>query len=621
MGYRGQDLDLHTAEQARGRTSFRASPYPLAFERGEAADALPRQSVLVDDAVLLCCNHAYDIAVAHRAPEVALEHLLNAMTRTDAAAAVLATNGIDVAGLRHDTAALIADHETMLSGAERRSPRRSQDLADVLQWAADTARSRRAPVDVANVLQALFELNREQPGLNMLKRNAPGWQPRPMNEAVRPDQLPPLGTYQVDPRYVQTEMRPAEAPAREWVRVQQPAYYPAAQSGYYVAEAAPVQLPAQTYYVAEPSAPAPTGTVTDAVQNSRIEQLERTLREISGELSAERKAFSQLVGELKREGIGQTETTSRQRVSDDERIEHVVMATSPQTAERLVSLERNVDAKFADLARGWTALGERLQSLEMAVTSDRPEGGLSMGLMERLQGLDGLGRTLSTLSERMAGLERQIANRPTNTGVSVNLQPLIDRLDAMEQAQQLRPAATTAALAPVLERLSAIERSIANRAPITTDLSPVVDRLQAMELRIAETGRGVAATTERTERLSNQQAERLRAIEEAMVVQRGQVTQLASNLTADVKSLGQSVTQSLNAQSDVGDRFQTLVSSVDRQRTELANSVVQPLGEKVGQVTALVEAYRNDATGHMMAVSERLVAVEKQMQAFGQRTL
>jgi Clp amino terminal domain, pathogenicity island component len=562
MGYRGRDLDLRTPEQARTGRAQTWSSTPAAAR----ADNV----YVVDDAVLACCNHAYDLAVAHRASEVGLEHLLNAMARTDAASAALAALGIDVAGLRHDTASIIAGDEAMLSDNENLSPRRSQDLADTLTLAASRAAARRAAVSVADVLHALFELNREQPGLVMLKRNAPGWQQRPFAEQQRPEPLPPLlgGGYQGEMRYVAPEARAVEPP-REWVSVPQPTYYPAPPTGYYVA-----QQPAPQ--------PAPVvGTMTDAVQNSRLDQLERTIRDLSGELSAERKAFSQLVGELKRDVISHTDTTSRMRGGLDDRlagIEQMVMSArtdgpgaGPQMSDRLASLERNVDAKFGDLARVWNVLGERLQSLEAAVTNGQGDSAMPDGLADRLQGIDDLGRTLATFAERMSGIERQLAARSTG-GAVVNLQPIVERLDAIEQAQQLRPAATSAAL------------------------SPVVDRLQAMDARLVELSRKFETTGTGSDRTTSQLAERLRSIEDAMVAQRNQVAQVATGLNADFKALANTVGQASNAQGEAGERIQALTSSFERQRGDLAASIGQP-------------------------VTERLGALEKQLQGFGQRTL
>jgi hypothetical protein len=564
MGYRGKDLNLQTADQARSSRGKTRSDTPATDYASDEDDGL-----LVDDAVLACCNHAYDLALAHRAAEVGLEHLLNAMTRTDAAVAVMANQGIDVPGLRHDTANHIASDEAMISGTDPMSPRRSQDLADALNLAADRAHRRHASVSVADVLQALLEMNREHPGLVMLKRNSPGWQQRNPNDAPRSEPLPPLlgGAYQIDPRYVQPDMRPGEPP-REWVRVPMPqqAYYQAPPPGYFVAEAPPP----------------PVGNVTDAVQNSRLDQLERTIRELSGELSAERKAFSQLVGELKRDVTTHTDTTSRLRGGLDDRltgIEQMVMTarsegtgTSPQTADRLASLERNVEAKFSDIARGWTILGERLQSLETAVMSGRGEGDMPAGF-------DNLGQALATLSDRMAGLERQLAAKPASSA-AINLQP-------------------------------------------------VVERLEALDTRIGQFERKLDTNTGGAERTTAQLADRLRSIEEAMVAQRNQVAHLATNLTSDVKMLGQNVSQALSSQSDageriqalVGDRLQNLTSTFERQRSDIATTVVQPLNERAGQITALVETHRNEVSQNAAAVSEQMSGMAKQIQSFGQRTL
>jgi Clp amino terminal domain, pathogenicity island component len=96
MGYRGDDLDLRTPERWGGKDLTR----DLARVAGEP--------FYVDDTVLACCNHAFDLALAHRAAEVRIEHLLNAITRTDVAASVLERRGINVALLRRESATSIA---------------------------------------------------------------------------------------------------------------------------------------------------------------------------------------------------------------------------------------------------------------------------------------------------------------------------------------------------------------------------------------------------------------------------------------------------------------------------------------------------------------------------------
>ncbi|MEQ1615927.1 MAG: hypothetical protein ABL904_24480 [Hyphomicrobiaceae bacterium] len=571
MSYRGRDLDLRTHERM----------HSMFDQRQADLMAAPTDPVMVDEAVLACCNHGYDLALAHRAREVRVEHLLNAMTRTDAAVSVLTAHGIDVSGLRHDTASLIASDEAIVPGNERVSPRRSQLLADVLHIASDRARMRNSSVTVSDLLRTLFELNSEQSGVVMLKRNAPGWQPRNANEPLRSEPLPPLlgGAYQVDGRYGQQE------PPREWVRVAapQPGYYQAPQPGYYVAEQGG-QQPPQSYYSTEPANAATGGTVADVVQNSRLDQLERTIRELSGELLAERKAVSHLIGERKREVPVQVELEPR---GD--------FASAGYANDRLAGIERNVEAKFADLARGWTVLGERLQGLELAVNTSREEAATAPGFEQ-------FNAALATLGERLQGVERQLASRSA-AGAAINFEPITERLLAIEQAQTLRPSATAAALAPVIDRLTAIERVQSSRpAALSVDLAPVLDRLQAIETRMAEINRGTSGVVERVgqvERSTNQTGERIRAIEEAMIAQRNQVAQLATNVTADIKALGHSVsTQGANGeriQSLVGERFQSLTSVAEKSRTE-ASQIIASMGERIG-------------------------ALEKVIQGFGQRTL
>ncbi|MEQ1611265.1 MAG: Clp protease N-terminal domain-containing protein, partial [Hyphomicrobiaceae bacterium] len=569
--------------------------------------AVPTDPVMVDEAVLACCNHGYDLALAHRAREVRVEHLLNAMTRTDAAVSVLAAHGIDVSGLRHDTASLIASDEAIVPGNERVSPRRSQLLADILHIASDRARIRNSSVTVSDLLRTLFELNSEQSGVVMLKRNAPGWQPRNASEPLRSEPLPPLlgGAYQVDGRYGQQE------PPRDWVRVAapQPGYYQAPQPGYFMPEQG-AQQPPQSYYPAETATAVPGGTVADVVQNSRLDQLERTIRELSGELLAERKAVSHLISERKREMPAQVELEPR---GD--------FGSTGYANDRLAGIERNVEAKFADLARGWTVLGERLQGLELAVNTSREEAATSPGF-------DQFSAVLATIGERLQGVERQLASRSA-AGAAVNFEPITERLAAIEQAQTLRPSATAAALAPVIDRLTAIERVQSSRtAAVTVDLAPVLDRLQAIETRMTEINRGTTGVVDRVgqvERSTNQTGERIRAIEEAMIAQRNQVAQLATNVTADIKALSHSVsthgTNGERIQSMVGERFQSLTSVVEKGRAEIASQVAQPLVERMGQMSKLVETHRTEASQIIADMGERIGALEKVIQGFGQRTL
>ena len=118
MDYRGQDLDLRTSRWSASSTE--PSGWREAAAAGAAAGAVHSTStavrpvahrpspIWVDETLLACANHAYDVALAYRSAEVRLEHLMLAMTRVEAAAAALEVRGVRVASLRRDSAVAIA---------------------------------------------------------------------------------------------------------------------------------------------------------------------------------------------------------------------------------------------------------------------------------------------------------------------------------------------------------------------------------------------------------------------------------------------------------------------------------------------------------------------------------
>ena len=266
------------------------------------------------------------------------------------------------------------------------------------------------------------------------------------------------------------------------------------------------------------------------------------------------------------------------------------MAGGPLTNDRLASLERNVDGKFSEIARVWSALGERLHALENAITAPRAETSMPAGF-------DELGSTLEGIGDRIAGLERQLTAKSSGGG-SVNLQP-------------------------VMERLTALERLVTAKSAGSTDLSPLFERLQAIDTRVTEVNRGASTIVERIAQFERKldsgagSADRLRAIEEAVTAQRNQVAQLTTNISAEVKALG----QTLATQGSSGDKIQSLTSAFERQRGEMATAITQPLTDRVGHLSNLIDSHRKETAQNTGNVSDKIGALEKLMQSFGQRTL
>ncbi|MEL7050146.1 MAG: Clp protease N-terminal domain-containing protein, partial [Pseudomonadota bacterium] len=97
MDYRGGDLDLRTPGNRSGAggegdrldVNFGSRDFGDISSQSSASNA----PIYVDDTLMAVCNHAYDVAVAHRSADVRIEHLLYALTRIDAAAEVLEAAG------------------------------------------------------------------------------------------------------------------------------------------------------------------------------------------------------------------------------------------------------------------------------------------------------------------------------------------------------------------------------------------------------------------------------------------------------------------------------------------------------------------------------------------------
>lgn len=190
MDYRGQDLDLRTSRWSASSTDpagWRELSAPTA-PPPSPRHAAPRSGpIWVDEAVLACANHAYDVALAYRSHEVRLEHLLLAMTRIESAAAALEARGVRVVSLRRDSAVAIAG-EPPVGASEGATPRRSPELEDVLRIAASRTAHHGRPASIEDVVQVLCDVGGDLPGGDLIARHFP----RPTREywgsASRPHQ-------------------------------------------------------------------------------------------------------------------------------------------------------------------------------------------------------------------------------------------------------------------------------------------------------------------------------------------------------------------------------------------------------------------------------------------------
>jgi predicted nucleic acid-binding Zn-ribbon protein len=474
MGYRGEDLDLRTPQ------TWSATPTDLAGT-GDAKSQLngPRGAyrsgpIWVDDTVLACSNHAFDVALAHRAGEVRLEHLLHALTRIDAAAEALEARGVRVAALRRESATIIASEIPVGLPNGKGAPRRSEEFAEVLRLAAVNAVRRNAPAGIEDLLYVLFDQRSDLPGLSLLSRHTV----RATRETIEP--LPPIPRYVAEPRYTAPE-RTARVPV-EPVR--------------YAPE------PARSYRSEF------DGTATDTVQNSRIEALEQMVRALSNDLASERQVVSNLLKDLSQETRSQRDDHGLLTTGLQDRLQNLEQAvrqtrdgdvSANDVSELVQAVHGVIEQRFGDMSRSWSALTDRLQNLELAVREKPTSSGIPGDLVERISRaidlkpianrldvieealLSSDNRNESDIADRLKSLEGEIARALSANSASTT------RMEALVAGFDRQKTDLAGALAgPVIERVTAlVGNATGQQAAMTDGISKVIDRLNGVERAVA----------------------------------------------------------------------------------------------------------------------------------------
>jgi len=563
MAYRGGDLELRVPQGFAGRDSAQPASEPGWLARalesadtraagmtGAAGGVASAATLWVAPPVLAAVNRAYDLAVAHRALEVGLEHLVHALTLIDETAATLERHGIRVATLRRESAAVIAEQQPdgQLNG--RADPYTSQELIDTLRLAAESAYQRRSPTTTEDILAVLFDMKRDTSSRTLLARHRSDWN---LNAPAEP---------------------------RERVRV-------SAGSHIIGGEAGPRSEP---------------HTVTDAFQNNRLDAIERVVREIAQDFGGERRMLAELIGEMQRGTIHRAEPVQPARNGTLDRLsaleQAILDSRAPKAAaaepamvgefhERVQRIERSVEAKFAELARTWTLLGERLQGIEDRTLE------LPQSLTERLESFDGLDGKLDTLEQSVSLMLDQfgtLERRLEETGrVDVDLTPVSTRLGEIEHLLKSAGQSVNIDLAPVESRLRDIERLVATGSSVTVDLAPLHGQLRDIEGRTSDSALYLEGFSER-----------LDTIESHIDAQRAGLAQTSATIGSELKAVAATISSQRataeRLEAVLGDRIQSLLGGIERQRGELAHTIASQGEQRArdlvhvsGQINALAE--------------------------------
>ena len=448
MSYRGGDLDLRTPQSRSGgeRGSFEPPLNgPREFDDGFGADS--RSPIYVDDTLLACCNHAYDVALAHRAGEVRIEHLLYALTRIDDAAEVLEKHGVRDASLRREAGSYIASEIPLAPTNGQATPRRSQPLEQAIRLAAKQAYSRNRPASVSDLLTVFVEVMPELPGLQLLHRNIP----RLAGDQIAPPHYQPA----VDPYMA---MPPPMELGRRPMR---PAFY----EDYATIESQNYRQSMMQNH-------------TDMVQNSRLaalEQMVTALREDTGRFADD---FAGRFTSL------ENTFSSGVRGDDGQALR--------QTSEKLGVIERSLIGKLDELARKASVLSERLETMEGRFESAYDTGGIDLtplnARLDRLEGLiktQGGGELDTTLIDgRLNDIETAVLS-VSDSHQSVDT--VTARIDQLEQALAGRLSglqqAQTAERERVQERIASVAQIAQSMETGRADLAKRLESLETMTIR------------------------------------------------------------------------------------------------------------------------------------------
>ncbi len=479
MSYRGEDLDLRVPA---GRI---AGAYPAEAEgaNGRRPPSVVASSgtLWVDDALLACCNNAFDLALAHGAAEVRLEHLVHALTRADAAARLLERHGVSESRLRRESAALIVNDTSVAMIGDGSPPRRSVELEETLRRATDIAQRRGGVAGVEDALIAILMSGRDSPAVHLLRRLAPDWHPRDL-PALRPE-----------PREVNTLLLSDAATGRL-------GQIEGALRGIHAEIAGDRKLLSDIVrdLQHEISLQRGDGAALSTALTDRLADIERQLTQRTEPLRATPQISEKLqsIEKAVQSGMGEG---ARNWAALDKRLKELESALGrtgdgaammEPLVQRLSVLEQVVAERSSDTLRGWNALADRVQSLEKLYQAGSTEAvrqwsALSEGnaavlksIEERISGapIDG-----GAMTERLEVIERTIRSGLGDTVRSNAL--LADRVGVVERVVGARNDTEPVFLLD--ERMRSLEQSLDGRARETgSRWSELVDRLKTIEVRI-----------------------------------------------------------------------------------------------------------------------------------------
>ena len=563
MAYKGEDLDLR-APREPASARYTATGYGGTDGEGSVAPGIPRgrprtngyyqngtqrsPALYVDETLLACCNHAYDIASANGAREVLLEHLVHALTRVPEAAQILENRGVHVMALRRESATIIANDLPISPTDSGTQAKASSDFDAVLHLAAANARLRsERPTSVRDILFVLMNYERQASGIDLLRRHWASWQQDDLGDEAPRVQRPPR-----DPRVAMSDPQPMSEPTDFW-------------------------RPDRSL---EARLESLVNSLHDSVTAQRSDN--QNLRAVLGE----RLQRLERVIEL---GRGDNGTTA---------LEMAITAR----LQRLEKMQESLLAHRVSLAPLEAAMNDRFHRLEKTIEANRfDQGKLPAGANDRIQGMERM------LVERLQRLEKAIES-VTHAMPS----GLIDRMQAMETSFEAKISESMRMWGTIGERLQGMERSLtAHRAEVAhlqtsnAQVQNVLnERAQDMERAIASWRQESAAASSG---IPGPLMERLGALETLLVAwNEDGGTGGGGDVPGVLFERLQSIERSI---SSIREDSARLAKTNEAAIADLRANVTQLSGVQ-RNVSEAIDQWRLDTTGDLGNISNRLEAIE-----------
>jgi hypothetical protein len=425
MPYKGGDLDVRCLGVAQAHET------PEAPERSREPGWGPLPAVgggpiSVDEVVLACCNEAFDVAQFHGAASVRPEHLLHALTRIEAAGAILAELSIRTDMLRRETAVAVAQ---MTSGGFEgaRNPRASAAFADILRRAESAAHARWQPAGVRDVVRALVLAGPDSPAGQLLMRAA------------------------IDPARLE---RWRDEPRRE--------------------------ASLSTQLVRSEPQVAPVAPATEALVTSRFDALHAAIQTLREEAAADRRAIGEFMRALQSE-LATWRGEARQAAEAGRALAaHAAQATLVPAPDRSAAVDAVLEAKLGEFGRAMAALAGRLGVVDRLAAGDPWQA-----LGTRLEAVEGsIADQASRVADAVAAVLSQ--DRQDEEARHIALQASI-RTQAMaaEEANKARERELRL-IHDALDRLGSSQRTLGEslgawQSESSGDVSVLSNRLEQLD--------------------------------------------------------------------------------------------------------------------------------------------